>query len=208
MLVLFEGPDGAGKTTLIKKLIAEHFKDALYCKRTSWKNFNPAQSSYKENIDLDVSILYDWRFFFESLSANFINTMFFLDRSFITHKVYQLAINQSTRTPKTDDILESYEKELLRHPHLVVYTKHSKLRDEVDVEWISQKTAPAIIAEYNKYFDTNKRLNTLTINTEKHDIETSVAAILGGILACKHKYKQLRYFPETANTEPIKMLID
>lgn len=208
MLVLFEGPDGAGKTTLIKKLITEHFNNALYCKRTSWKNFNTANSSYKENIDLDVSILYDWRFFFEALSANFESHMFFLDRSFITHKVYQLAVNQSTRTPQTDDILVSYEKELIRRPHLVVYTKHSKLRDEKDVKWISQETAPAIISEYNKYFDNNTALNTLTINTEKHDIETSVAAILGGILACKHHYKQLRYFPKNATTEPIKMLID
>jgi cytidylate kinase len=189
MLILFEGPDGSGKTTLIKHIKQKHLKDALICKRNSFKSYNSDVSLYPNNIDLTQSALYDWRFFLEMHKSNFASHMFLCDRSFITQKVYQDITGPDTKTQLLDDTLIALEQEVSTVPHLVVYCKNKKLRNDSDFVFMDGKE-DAIVKRYEDFFNNECMLNKVTINTELIDEESSVSVILGAIQAAYNNYVQ------------------
>jgi thymidylate kinase len=186
MLILFEGPDGSGKTTLIKQLTSKHLQNALVCKRNSFKTYSEETSNYPVNIDLTQSALYDWRFFLEMHAANFASHMFLCDRSFITQVVYQNATGPETKFDALDKTLEAYEKEVKNLPHLVVFCKRSTLRNDNDVHFINGKEDD-IVKEYFNYMQ-NTSLNTIHLDTEKLTVDASVALVLGAIQAAYNLY--------------------
>ena len=197
MLILFEGPDGSGKTTLINALKTHHFKDALICKRNSFKTWSEDNSNYPINIDLTESALWDWRFFLEMHKSNFASHMFLCDRSFITQIVYQNATGPETKFDALDKTLDAYEKEVFDVPHLVVYCKRSTLRNDGDIYFINGKEDD-ILKEYDKYMS-DVKLNTLHLNTEIIDVDTSVALVLGAIQAA------FQHFVLSTSTKPLQI---
>ncbi|WIC41351.1 thymidylate kinase [Chryseobacterium phage MA9V-1] len=187
MLVLFEGPDGSGKSTLIAKIKQKFLPEALVCKRNSFKTYNPEESKYPTNIDLTLSAPWDWRFFLEMHEANFKSHNFLCDRSFITQRVYQDALGPETKTPELDATLLAYEHEVSQIPHLVVYCKRKTLRNDGDFVAMDNKELD-IVARYEKYIDSECTLNKIVIDTEKLDVDSCTALIVGAIQAAYNHY--------------------
>lgn len=187
MLIIFEGPDGSGKSTLIDKLVRNHLKDALVCKRSSFKTFDPETSHYPININLTESALWDWRFFLEMNTRNFKTHNFLVDRSFITQRIYQDVTGAHTKTDILDKTLIALEKETAELPHLLIYCRSKHLRNDGDFIHMDNKEI-SIIDRYETYIKDECILNKLVIDTDSLDEDSSVSIVMGAIQASYHHY--------------------
>lgn len=201
MLIIFEGPDGAGKSTLINKLKRNHLTDALVCKRSSFKTYNPEESNYPMNIDLTQSALWDWRFFLEMMGQSFISHNIMCDRSYITQRVYQDVTGVETKTELLDKTLIALEKETLKLPHILVYCRSKYLRNDGDFKHMDNKEI-SIIHRYEKYIKDECILNKIVIDTDTLDEDSSVSLILGAIQA------GYSHYINTNNKTPLNICAD
>lgn len=183
MLVLFEGPDQSGKTTFIKKIKSKFLPEALVCKRDSLKLYDPKTSNYPVNVDLNNSSLYDWRFFVEMHQHNFTTHNFLCDRSFLSQKIYQDALHPETKTELLDQILIGIEKEISKHPHLLVYCRNNSLDNEDSDIFHMDHAESAVVKRYDDYIKNECILNKIVIDTGRLDPDSSVSLIIGAIQA-------------------------
>lgn len=154
MLILVEGADGSGKTTLVNKL-NEHFP-VMRINR----NYDNVKKFYDKLIALNENIV--------------------LDRSFITDVVYRLALDDDI---DTDGINIFYMDYILRNS-VVIYCKtitqfhDAKERGEDNIT--DFKTAVMISNYYDavmKFINTRTSANVLTYNWQCDDYETLVKSI-------------------------------
>lgn len=125
MIIIFEGPDRCGKTTLAKK-VAEHF---------SIPYFKSSKQGFCE-VDLEQGNKHDWRFMLDFLSQTNPNVVF--DRSFISQYVYSRIFREENvlknfeSLDKYWDLIRSYYYSLINMPHLIVYCRRKYTPDISD----------------------------------------------------------------------------
>ena len=142
MLIIFEGNECSGKTTLIDKLL-EWRPWFIKCKRTAstWytnhelPETDPNHDPYPSNWDMNEAFFNDWRFFLEAISFDpegFNKASFVFDRSFITDWVFKRAIYPEAFTDNYQKMYAAYEAKLNKLPHVIFYCKRQVLDDFKD----------------------------------------------------------------------------
>lgn len=125
MILLFEGWDKAGKTTLSKKIQNE--LNFQYFKST--KEIN-------SNVDLEEAIKYDWRFMLDFLSQITCDVCF--DRSFISQYVYSYLLREENIQKKYtsfnvyENIFKNYVKQFNNIQSKIIYCVREDYANIVD----------------------------------------------------------------------------
>ena len=147
MIIIFEGVDKAGKTTLAKKISKEY-------------NIKYFKSSHEifSGIDLEESIKYDWLFMLDFLKQTDFNVIF--DRSFISQFVYSLHYrykNIEKHYNKLSDyfnVFAKYINILCSIPHIVIYCNRENyvvVKDEKIL--LNSRVINSLKNEYNSFFE-------------------------------------------------------
>jgi thymidylate kinase len=188
MIIIFEGADGVGKTTLAKELNLR-LANSMYMKRTPTFKYKDANTFYHCVVDLTRSSEYDWRFMLDMISKPCEEFNFIFDRSFITQAVYQNAIGQWTKHPTLTSILSSYHAHLASLPHIVFNIKRSNFIKTDDSYDLVHDKQHLIVNEYDKWveYEDTKQLFVVTLDTSILSEEECMTHILQHIANYNNK---------------------
>jgi hypothetical protein len=158
MIIIFEGFEKSGKTTLSKLLSNE--KKYSYFRATNQIN---------SNINLEQSIKHDWRFFLDFAKQCEQNVV--IDRSFISQWVYSMILRKENILKEFSnygeyfDIFANYCHDLNKLDSLVVFCKRENYNEEQD-EHINVNKSKIFNETYNEFFKMFRIKNIIECNFE------------------------------------------
>lgn len=168
MIIIFEGFEKVGKTTIAKKLASE-------ISVPYFKNPNELQNTLfeKEQIDFEVQTKHDWRYMIEFLKQTKNSAIF--DRSFISEFAYgKIFRSKNYEKNNVEKFIKHYDDELGKINSFLIYCFKNHNNEEDDI--INKSFATNIDCLYRQYIEQTK-IRTIIINTEDHNIERQIKMI-------------------------------
>lgn len=167
MIILFEGLDKTGKTTIAKEL----------SKITNYPYFKMPleKDAFKGQYNPEISLIYETRKFLEFVEQNVIKNVI-IDRDYASEYVYGKIFREDRYLEyKIDDFIREYDKRYFRNNLIIVYCYKDK--NEIEDEVIKKEHFESIRLRYLDFF--NKTFNrTLFLNTSDENLVNQKRKVL------------------------------